>query len=265
MALLGPNGSGKTTLLRTILSDIPPLAGRIRIGAGVHIGYFAQGHTGLDLEKEVLETVLDAGLASLKQARDLLGRYRFSGDDVFKRVGDLSGGEKARLALAVLALQGANLLLLDEPTNHLDIPSQEVLQEALASFQGTVLLVAHDRYLIRALATRVWAIANGRLHRFDGYDAYRAWVRARRTERGEKRVRRRPPRARQQAKQKASRQQAEIEEAIQRLEAQLAQLEEELSAASVAQDVDRVVELGAEHGRLQAELKAHWARWEEVV
>ncbi|MEA3341512.1 MAG: ABC-F family ATP-binding cassette domain-containing protein, partial [Chloroflexota bacterium] len=143
VALLGPNGSGKTTLVRTLLSEIPSLGGDVRIGASVHPGYFAQGRANLNVEKTVIETILDASDMGISQARNLLGRYRFSGDDVFKRIGDLSGGEQARVALALLALQGANFLILDEPTNHLDILSQEVLQEALAEFGGTLLIVTH--------------------------------------------------------------------------------------------------------------------------
>lgn len=272
VALLGANGSGKTTLLRTVLGEVKPLAGRVRLGAGVRPGYFAQAHAGLEREKTVLETILDAGLSSVSRARSLLGRYRFSGDDVFKRVGDLSGGEQARVALAVLALKGANFLLLDEPTNHLDVPSQEVLQEVLASFQGTVILVAHDRYLIRALATRVWAIAGGRLWVFDdGYEPYRAWDQERRTratpkrEEDGRRERKAKRAAQQQAQREAerrARRRAEAEEVIQRLEARLAQLESELAAASAVQDVERVAELGAEYSRLQKELEAQWTLWE---
>ncbi|MGD8966690.1 MAG: ABC-F family ATP-binding cassette domain-containing protein, partial [Anaerolineae bacterium] len=155
VALLGPNGSGKTSLVRTILDEVPPLKGRVRIGANVQLGYFAQGHTNLVPEKSVIDTILDVSEMGMSQARHMLGRYHFFGDDVFKLVDDLSGGEQARVALAVLILQGANVLILDEPTNHLDIPSQEVLERALASFDGTVLMVTHDRYLIRELASRI--------------------------------------------------------------------------------------------------------------
>jgi ATP-binding cassette subfamily F protein 3 len=275
VALLGPNGAGKTTLLRTILGQVKPLAGHIRLGAGVRPGYFAQAHAGLDREKTVLDTILDAGLPSVSRARDLLGRYRFSGDTVFKPVGDLSGGEQARVALAVLALQGANLLLLDEPTNHLDIPSQEVLQEVLLSFTGTVLLVAHDRYLIRALASRVWAIAGGKLWIFnEGYDAYRAWLETQRPmtgppqdleERREREAERAIRRASEREAERRERLRAELEEAIHQQESRLAQLEAELAAASAAQQVQRVAELGVEYRQLHAELEASLQRWEELA
>ncbi len=271
VALLGVNGSGKTTLVRTILGELAPLAGRVRIGAGVEIGYFAQGHTDLDPDKSVLETILGAREMTAGEARNLLGRYRFSGDDVFKRVGDLSGGEQARVALAVLALQGANLLILDEPTNHLDIPSQEVLQAALADFEGTLLIVTHDRYLIRGLCTGIWAIEDGRLWEFkEGYDEYHAWEAQRRQ--GGRVLPKQPPkseraiaRAAERAAARQARRRAELEAAIQRLEAQLAQLEAQLASASERQEVERVRRLGCEHAEIKAELDALLAAWVEVA
>jgi ATP-binding cassette, subfamily F, member 3 len=158
-ALIGPNGAGKSTFLKTILGSIPPLAGEAILGASLHVGYFAQAHEGLDPAKIVIDEIMAASPGMLPyQARDYLGKYLFSGDDVYKLVSMLSGGERGRLALAKLALQDTNLLLLDEPTNHLDITSQEVLQSVLDNYQGTILLVSHDRYLIDALATQIWEI-----------------------------------------------------------------------------------------------------------
>jgi ATP-binding cassette subfamily F protein 3 len=276
VALLGPNGSGKTTLLRTLLGEIDPLAGRVRVGASVQVGYFAQGHAGLDPEKTAVETILETREMTVGEARGLLGRYRFSGDDAFKRIGALSGGEQARVALAVLTLQGANVLILDEPTNHLDIPSQEVLQEALAGFDGTLLIVTHDRYLISRLATHVWAIEDGQLWAFkEGYEAYQAW-RARR--RQEKRTQRavsqeRTEREREREMQKAAqreearrvRQQTELEDSIHQLEARKAQLEAQLAAASEQQQVERVAQLGAEYNQVEAELSELLGAWEEMM
>jgi len=275
VALIGPNGSGKTTLLRTILGQVPPLAGRVRIGASVRIGYFAQAHEGLEPSRTVLDHVLEAGDLTVSQARHLLGRYHFSGDAVFKRVGDLSGGERTRVALALLALQGANLLLLDEPTNHLDIPSQEVLQAVLEGFEGTLLLVTHDRYLIQALGGQVWAIEDGRLWVFEeGYAQYRAWQAARRSDGGsEKRApssarrdgaRRAARQAEREARRRAERQ-AELENLIAHLEAQLADLSGDLERAGQAGDVERVRRLGADYARLEAELEARLAEWAEVA
>ncbi len=158
-AILGPNGAGKTTFLKTILQQLAPYAGTVELGAGLKIGYFAQTHEELNAD-ETLMQVIEAAAPQLLpgMVRDYLAKYLFSGDDVFKTVALLSGGERSRLALAVLGLRGANLLLLDEPTNHLDLPSQDILQGMLADFEGTILLVSHDRYLIDALATQIWEL-----------------------------------------------------------------------------------------------------------
>ena len=146
------------------------------------MGYFAQAHEDLNPERTLVEEIDSvAPQMLLADIRDYLAKFLFTGDDVFKKVSVLSGGEGSRLALAKLALAGANLLLLDEPTNHLDIPSQEILQEVLDNFQGTILLVSHDRYLIDALATQIWEIdeEHGFLRVFKGiYSEYRAWMEA---------------------------------------------------------------------------------------
>jgi ATP-binding cassette subfamily F protein 3 len=158
-AVIGPNGAGKTTFLKTLLGQVPPLEGEVLLGASLKIGYFAQAHEDLDVNKTLVEEVeAKAPGMLLAEIRNYLARFLFSGEDVFRKVGTLSGGERGRLALAVLALSEANLLLLDEPTNHLDIPSQEILQEVLSVYQGTMLLVSHDRYLIDALGTQIWEI-----------------------------------------------------------------------------------------------------------
>src|SRR5512138_1752631 len=170
-ALIGPNGAGKSTFLKTILGSLSPLRGEVILGASLHVGYFAQAHEGLDPNKTVLDEILTQSPGMLPyQGRDYLGKYLFSGDDVFKLVSMLSGGERGRLALAKLGLQDTNLLLLDEPTNHLDIPSQEVLQSVLDGYQGTILLVTHDRYLVDALATQIWEIDpdESQMAAFDG-------------------------------------------------------------------------------------------------
>jgi len=177
-AILGPNGAGKTTFLKTLLGVIPAYEGVVKLGASLKIGYFAQAHENLHLGWTLMEEIEAASPGMLPaDIRNYLARFLFTADDVFKQVEMLSGGERGRLALACLALQGANLLLLDEPTNHLDLPSQEILESMLADYNGTILLVSHDRYLIDALATQVWEVLPEakRLRVFKGsYSEYRS-------------------------------------------------------------------------------------------
>ena len=274
VALLGPNGAGKTTLLRTILGEVAPLAGRVEFGTGVQMGYFAQEHAHLDPQKTVLETIVSSGSLGEPQARTLLARYRFTGDDVFKRVADLSGGERARVALAVLTLQGANFLVLDEPTNHLDLPSQEVLQDALDAFEGSLLLVSHDRYLIRNLASAIWAIDDGGVRAFPmGYDDYQAWllqrdVRQRPVDTSAKddyRQAKKAQRVAEREKKRRAQRQADLEEEIHRLEHQQADLEQQLAEASAQQAVERVAALGHEYKEVQVQLEALLATWTDVA
>jgi ATP-binding cassette subfamily F protein 3 len=161
VGLLGPNGSGKTTLLRTIIGELPPVVGQVHPGHNVRIGYYSQSHAGLNAERSILEEIRQVSTLSEEGARTFLGRFLFSGDDVFKPIGALSGGERSRIALAKLTLQGSNLLILDEPTNHLDLQSRQFLEEVLGEFEGTLLFVSHDRYFIDSLATKVWVIEDG--------------------------------------------------------------------------------------------------------
>jgi ATPase subunit of ABC transporter with duplicated ATPase domains len=163
--LTGANGSGKTTLLRTISGAIPPLAGRVRIGANVRPGFMTQEQETLDPEKNALQTVQAGIAADETDARRFLHRFLFSGDEVFTPVGSLSYGERARLLLALLVARGCNFLLLDEPVNHLDIPSRDRFEQTLAAFPGTVLAVVHDRYFIGRIATEVWGVEDGRVRK----------------------------------------------------------------------------------------------------
>ena len=173
VAIIGPNGSGKSTLLKTILQEIPPLHGEAKIGNRVKIGYFSQSYERLDSEQTILDNFLTEYGMTDEQTRRLLGSMLFRGEDVYKTIGSLSGGQKARLVLLKLVLDGANCLVLDEPTNHLDIMAKEAVEAALETFDGTVLLVTHDRYLVNEVAGRIWAVEKGHLTNYNGnYDFY---------------------------------------------------------------------------------------------
>jgi len=161
-ALIGPNGAGKSTFVRTIVGELAPLAGEVRLGAAVQTAYFAQAHESLNPDRSILDEILDARAMTISEARSYLGLFLFEGDDVFRPIRTLSGGERGRVALAKLALSGANFLILDEPTNHLDIASQEALQNVLADFDGTILLVTHDRRMLDTVRlTRRWHVDGG--------------------------------------------------------------------------------------------------------
>jgi ATP-binding cassette subfamily F protein 3 len=163
VALTGPNGGGKSTLIRLLMGELVPSAGRVRLGTGVVPGRYGQEQETVDLDRTALEQTRALAPLSETEARTFLHQYLFGGETVFLRAGDLSYGERARLALALLVLRGANFLLLDEPLNHLDLPSRERFEEALTRFGGTLLIVLHDRYAIERLATRVLAMRDGRL------------------------------------------------------------------------------------------------------
>ena len=173
VAIIGPNGCGKSTLLKTILQELPPLKGEARVGNRVKIGYFSQSYERLDEKQTIMENFLTEYGMTDEQTRRLLGSMMFHGEDVFKVIGTLSGGQKARLVLLKLVLDGANCLLLDEPTNHLDLAAKEAVDAALETFDGTVLLVSHDRYLVNEVAGRIWAVENGHVTDYKGnYDFY---------------------------------------------------------------------------------------------
>jgi ATP-binding cassette subfamily F protein 3 len=271
-ALIGPNGAGKSTFLKTILGSLSPLAGEATLGASLHVGYFAQAHEGLDPEKTVLDEIMNASGMLPYQARDYLGKYLFSGDDAFKLVSMLSGGERGRLALAKLALEDTNLLLLDEPTNHLDIPSQEILQSVLDNYQGTILLVTHDRYLVDALATQIWEIDpdESQMTTFNG--TYSQMKEEREKEaareferRGESQTRPyKPERKSSSTKEERRRiaQLQELENAIAELEETLANLGTQLESPFVKPD--EVGKLGIEYERVQKEMDAKLNEWERL-
>jgi len=161
VVLTGPNGSGKTTLLRTVAGRIPPLSGQVHLGSSVRMGYMAQEQELLDPERSALEMIQSSAPLNETEARSFLHYFLFSGDDPLRPAAELSYGERARLALALLVVQGCNFLLLDEPINHLDIPSRARFEQALAGFEGAVLAVVHDRYFIERFATDLWLVKDG--------------------------------------------------------------------------------------------------------
>jgi ATP-binding cassette, subfamily F, member 3 len=282
VALIGPNGAGKTTFLKAVLGLVPPLDGKIRFGASVEVGYLAQAQAGLQPDQPVLDAILEVRNLPISQARNFLGQFLFSGDEVYRPIGTLSGGQRSRVALARLTLQGANFLLLDEPTNHLDLASQEILEDVLREFPGTVLLVSHDRYLVQALATHIWRVAGDELRAYKGnYEEYlrqRAAEQAlqvsietpppptgRNDSRDGDRERAREERRLRKAAEKQAEQAAAIESGIRTLEANLAWLSAELEAASLAGDVAKVQALGMQYQSTDAELSQMLSAWAELA
>jgi len=266
IGLLGPNGAGKTTLLRTIVGQITPLDGAARLGHNVQIGYYAQTHEGLRMQATLLDEIRQTSQLSEEGARGYLGRFLFSGDDAFKLVGTLSGGERSRLALAKLTLQGANFLVLDEPTNHLDLPARQVLEEILRAYDGTMIFVSHDRYFVDALATKLWFLDNSTVEVFDGnYTRYRlrqAREAGRVEEPGVRRATATPSRA---TSIPAARTIETVETEISTLEAQVTQLENQLAEASAASNIRRINELADEYEKVKATLESLYEEWQEVA
>ncbi|MEW5829001.1 MAG: ribosomal protection-like ABC-F family protein [Chloroflexota bacterium] len=278
-ALIGPNGAGKSTFLKTILGQLEPLAGEVILGASLEIGYFAQAHEGLDPNKSVMDEIDALRPQWLPgQIRDYLGKYLFSGEDVFKKVDMLSGGERGRLALAKLALSDTNLLLLDEPTNHLDIPSQEILQQVLEGYNGTILLVTHDRYLIDALGNQIWEITEETSEVSPRLDVFKGTYSQRREERERlaalaEGVRSLPTSAvakpRRQESSDSTRAERRRLAQMQELENQIAALEAKLAELGFLlenppDDPAKVAKLGREYNKIQGEMDEKLAEWEAV-
>jgi ATP-binding cassette subfamily F protein 3 len=259
VALVGPNGSGKTTLLETILDLRAPRAGSVRLGYGVQPAYFSQHELELDERGSVLDCVQRATGLPRPQAQALLGRFLFSGwQEHEKPVVALSGGERRRLALAIVVASGANLLLLDEPTNHLDLESREALEVALEAFPGTVLLVSHDRALIDAVAHRTLAIEDRSLRSYDG-----GWAELVRRREERERVEEPPPAKTKKPKLPPPKPAGptpleRIEAEIERQEHAVAELELRLA------DDWGNVELLTAHRAARDELKQLLARWESL-
>jgi ATP-binding cassette subfamily F protein 3 len=262
VALVGPNGSGKTTLLETLLSIREPVSGERRLGHGVVPAYFSQHEVELDETGSVLECAQKATGLKRPQAQNLLGRFLFSGwQEQDKAVVKLSGGERRRLALALVVASGANFLILDEPTNHLDLESREALELALEAFPGTVLLVSHDRALLDAVAHRTLAVEDGTIRSYDG--GWADYVRRRdelaapaapavKPEQPKAKAKQRPPTP--SGPTELERTEAQIAER----EARIAELERKL--AEDWADADTV----AAHRAARDELQSLLARWEQL-
>ncbi|NLE28562.1 MAG: ABC-F family ATP-binding cassette domain-containing protein [Phycisphaerae bacterium] len=276
IAIVGPNGSGKTTLLRTILGELKPLAGEVILGSNVNIGYISQIHSNMDPESTALETVMAAmKYCEEEQARKVLGALLLSGDESLKKIKQLSGGQRSRVALARLMMQKVNVLVFDEPTNHLDIPSTEIMQQALQTFDGTVLFVSHDRYLVQAVATHVWAIAQSRVKAIQGsWQDYLDW---RAGENGcsmpstaEDKARSDRKNDYQQAKrdanllQKLKRRYEKVEKEIEAAEKKLAELNRRISDAGQMGNIALVTELGGDYEKTSDHLQTLMQEWEDL-
>jgi len=278
VGLLGPNGAGKTTLLRTLIGTIQPLSGHVYPGHNVRIGYYSQTHEGLNLERTIVDEIRQVSVLSEDGARSFLGRFLFSGDDVFKTIGSLSGGERSRVALAKLTLQGPNVLILDEPTNHLDLQSRQFLEEMLGEFEGTLLFVSHDRYFIDSLANKVWVIEDGVLIPYLGnYTEYRtrkrpivldvpeptknsssAPVRAKTSAPSNS------PGQRKQARTKV-RSIEDVEREVEKAETRVKALEDELAQAALQGDAAQLTQLYAEYEQAKTRVEELLHEWEQLA
>ncbi|HEY6541626.1 MAG TPA: ATP-binding cassette domain-containing protein, partial [Ktedonobacteraceae bacterium] len=278
VGLLGPNGAGKTTLLRTLIGTIQPLSGHVYPGHKVRIGYYSQTHEGLNLERTIVDEIRQVSVLSEEGARSFLGRFLFSGDDVFKTIGSLSGGERSRVALAKLTLQGSNVLILDEPTNHLDLQSRQFLEEVLGEFEGTLLFVSHDRYFIDSLANKVWVIEDGVLIPYLGnYTDFRTRKRpivldVPEPTKGDSSA---PARVKTSASSPSSGQRKQtrvkvrsvedVEREVEKAETRVKTLEDELAHAALQGDAAQLTRLYAEYEQAKTRVEELLLEWEQLA
>jgi ATP-binding cassette subfamily F protein 3 len=279
VGVVGPNGAGKSTMIRMLLGREQPTSGSIRLGANVTVGYFAQEASDLDLEATVLENMMDVAEMLPTEARTHLGKFLFTGDDAFRPVAKLSGGEKNKLVLAQLTYLRPNLLILDEPTNHLDIDSREALVQMLRAYDGTLILVSHDRYLLDEATTQTMEVADGRAKLYDG--PYRAYKELKEKERATQAVvsakspsqlstlnSQLSPTAGMNShqlskeRQKAVKAVTAAEKKVADVEDWMKRIEEALSAPTAADDV---IQLSHDHERAQKDLEAAMEAWEKAV
>lgn len=280
VGLLGPNGAGKTTLLRTIIGELAPLSGQANLGHNVRIGYYSQTHSGLNVERTIVDEIRQVSALSEDGARSFLARFLFSEDDVFKTIGSLSGGERSRVALAKLTLQGSNFLILDEPTNHLDLQSRQFLEEVLGDFGGTLLFVSHDRYFVDALATKVWIIEDGVLIPYLGnYTEYRTRKRplvldvpaslktnGKAAPVPEKTSKPAPARTSGGKKGRVKARTVEdVEKDVEKAEANLKVIEEKLAEAALKADAEQLKLLSAEHEQAKTRVDELLVEWEALA
>lgn len=281
IALVGPNGVGKSTLLKTIIKKLPSLSGSIHCGSNLSIGYYDQEQAELTSNKRVVNELWDDyPLKSEKEIRTVLGNFLFSGDDVLKIVSTLSGGEKARLALAKLMLEKANLLILDEPTNHLDLDSKEVLENALIDYPGTILFVSHDRYFINRIATKVLELSHeGSTEYLGDYDYYvekknemeeleqlekLAIPKASAPEAHDKNSYQQDKESKKQERQR-KRKLEELEVKIEELEEQISEYEQQLCDPDIFQDHEKVLALTQKNELAKSELESLMEAWAELA
>lgn len=283
VALIGDNGTGKTTILKIINEMVPADAGSVTLGANVHVGYYDQEHQVLHMEKNLMEELSDAypNLTNT-EIRNILAAFLFTGDEVFKRVGDLSGGERGRVSLAKLMLSKANLLILDEPTNHLDITSKEILEQALNRYTGTVLFVSHDRYFINRTATRILNLTGETLVNYLGnYDYYlekcqeltEVYVKPKEgvmsaasgKEESDTKQDWKHQKAQEARKRKHASELKKAEEAIEETEGRIAELEEAFQDLAIATNSARLGELHREYDDLQRQLEDLYQQWEALA
>ncbi len=266
VGIIGPNGIGKSTLLKTILNKIPAVSGSVKFGANLDVGYYDQEQQQLHADKTVLEEVWDDHPeVPEKDIRSLLGSFLFVGDDVYKVVHELSGGEKARLELTKLSFQPINFLILDEPTNHLDIDSREVLESAINEFPGTVLFVSHDRYFINQVATDILDMRKDGIKHYEGdYDDYLATVAKATAPNPASSAQSSPASSQgkqsyqqskdqQRARRKLQRKVDDLEKQMAQLEDQQANIEAEMSKPEVATDIGKLTDLQKELDQLKAQ------------
>ncbi|EAH2086581.1 ABC transporter ATP-binding protein [Listeria monocytogenes] len=284
LALVGPNGIGKSTLLKTLIRDIPALSGEFHFGAGVKIGYYDQEQAKLTSNKTVLMELWD-DYPELNEVnvRTTLGNFLFSDDDVLKNVQSLSGGEKARLALAKLTLLEANVLILDEPTNHLDIESKEVLEAALIDFEGTILFVSHDRYFINRIASKIVELASEKATVFLGdYDYYQEKLAEEkelarldaedRRKKGEqveatasvRKLNYQEEKEQQKLLRQRKRKLEEIEKSMEETDEKIAELELQLTNPEVFQDHEKSLEITQELDAVKADGEKLMEEWEQI-